>query len=168
LGGKSIMSRTGHSVIRARLKEVAGPLAGEMSGHIFFADGYYGFDDAMYSAVRLLSVISSRPGGLVAWLDEFPAVFDTPELRLPCTEDQLLTAVDDVAQALATEKRDVIHVDGVRVACQDGWWLLRAANTQSMLVVRCEARSAEGLAVIKAEAASYLRLIQIDVPEILL
>jgi len=164
LGGKAIMSRTGHSVIRTKLAECGGPLAGEMSGHIFFADGYHGYDDALYSAVRLLRVISAREGGLVQWLSELPVTFYTPEIRLPCTEDQLLAVVEDVAEQLVTEGRSVIDVDGVRVQCDDGWWLLRAANTQAELVIRCEAWSESGLEIIKLEVADRLREAGMGVP----
>ncbi len=167
LGGKKIMSRTGHSVIRTKLADFGGPLAGEMSGHIFFADGYYGYDDAIYAAVRLLRVIAKRDGGLSQWLTELPQTFDTPELRLPCTEDQLLTVVDEVADALRAEGREFIDVDGVRVSCADGWWLIRAANTQQLIVVRCEARSAEGLRAVKTEVADHLRRVGVAVPRIL-
>ncbi len=137
-GGKPLMSQTGHSLIKARLAETGAPLAGEMSGHIFFADGYYGFDDAVYVAVRLLGVLARADERLDQMLDKLPAVFNTPELRLPCDDTRKFAVVEEVRERLRRRGADMVDIDGVRVRDADGWWLLRASNTQAAVVVRAE------------------------------
>ncbi len=156
LGGRPVMTRTGHSVIRTRLAELKVPLAGEMSGHIFFADGYYGFDDALYAAVRFLGALAAKGGSLAGWQAGLPRLFDTPEVRIPCDEARKFALIDDLSEALAAEGVDFIDIDGVRVETADGWWLLRASNTQAELVARCEARTPQGLAAAKAAGAARL------------
>ncbi len=144
-GGKALMWRTGHSLIKAVMAETNAPLAGEMSGHIFFADRYLGFDDALYAAVRTLSILSRSTESLADFRRSLPAVFNTPELRFDCADDRKFQVVEDVAERLKAAGSDVIAVDGVRVRLDDGWWLLRASNTQNVLVARCEAKSEAGL-----------------------
>ena len=156
LGGQPLMWRTGHSLIKAKMAETGAPLAGEMSGHIFFADGYYGFDDALYAAVRLLSTIAGADASLGALRDGLPAMDNTPELRFPCREARKFAVVDEVAGRLRAAGAAFSDIDGVRVATADGWWLLRASNTQAVLVARCEARDAAGLARLKAGLAAQL------------
>jgi phosphomannomutase len=155
-GGRPVMWRTGHSLIKAKMAETKAPLAGEMSGHIFFKDGYYGFDDGIYAGVRLLSVLAHTSRSLAQMRAELPSVVNTPELRFPCPEDRKFKVVEEVRERLAAAKADVNAVDGVRVRTKDGWWLLRASNTQDVLVARCEAADAQGLERLKQALAREL------------
>jgi phosphomannomutase len=168
LGGKPVMTRTGHSVIRTRLAELGAPVAGEMSGHIFFADGYYGFDDALYAAVRFLGALAARGDSLASWRAGLPQILDTPEVRIPCDEPRKFAVIDTLAEALAAEGMDFIDIDGVRVETADGWWLLRASNTQAELVARCEAKSPQGLAAAKAAVVERLVAAGFEIPPELL
>lgn len=158
LGGQPIMWKTGHSLIKSKMKETGAPLAGEMSGHVFFAHEYYGFDDALYAAVRLIAA-SARLGKSVTELrGAMPALVNTPELRFQVDESRKFAVVDEVRDRLATTGADVEAIDGVRVSTADGWWLLRASNTQDVLVARAESNSEEGcqrlLAAIDAQLAA--------------
>jgi len=150
LGGQPLMWKTGHSIIKTKMAETGAPLAGEMSGHIFFADKWYGFDDALYAAIRLLSLLSRQPKSLVELRDALPQAVNTPELRFPCREDRKFAVIDEVKARLKAAGARFSDVDGVRVTTADGWWLLRASNTQDVLVARCEAADAAGLARLKA------------------
>jgi phosphomannomutase len=157
LGGQPEMCRTGHSLIKTRLIECKAPLAGEMSGHLFFADHYYGFDDALYAAVRFLSMVSGWQGVTLAdRYDRLPRLFNTPELRIPCRDEQKFAAIDLIKQRLAKSGARVCDIDGVRVNTDDGWWLLRASNTQAVLVARCESSTPEGLQRLKDILAEQL------------
>ncbi|MBL8697728.1 MAG: phosphomannomutase/phosphoglucomutase [Alphaproteobacteria bacterium] len=156
LGGVPLMWRTGHSIIKTKMAETGAPLAGEMSGHIFFADRWYGFDDALYAAIRLLSIVARSPSTLAEMRDQLPTVLNTPELRFPVEEVRKFAVVDEVRSRLAAAGARVNDVDGVRVSTSDGWWLLRASNTQDVLVARCESRDAEGLARLKAALVGEL------------
>ena len=140
-GGKPEMYKTGHSLIKARMAETGAPLAGEMSGHIFFADRWYGFDDALYAAVRLLGIVARMDGRLSDVRKALPQVVNTPELRFDCPEDRKFAVIEEVAARLRAEGAKVAEIDGVRVLTKDGWWLLRASNTQAVLVARAEASS---------------------------
>jgi phosphomannomutase len=145
LGGKPLMWKTGHSLIKSKMKETGAPLAGEMSGHVFFAHRYFGFDDALYAAVRLIAA-SARLGKSVTELREaMPPMVNTPELRFQVDESRKFAVIDEVKRRLADAGARVDATDGVRVATGDGWWLLRASNTQDVLVARAESRSEEGL-----------------------
>ncbi|MBK1662291.1 phosphoglucomutase/phosphomannomutase PgmG [Paracraurococcus ruber] len=155
-GGSPLMWKTGHSLIKAKMAETGSPLAGEMSGHIFFADKWYGFDDAPYSAIRLLGIIARMPGRLSAVRAALPQVINTPELRFDCEEDRKFAVVQEVKDRLAAAGAKVQDVDGVRVLTDDGWWLLRASNTQAVLVARCEATSEAGLERLKASLVEQL------------
>src|SRR5947208_8378123 len=155
-GGRPVMMETGHSLIKARLAEIGAPLAGEMSGHIFFADRWYGFDDAIYVAVRLLGVLGRAEESLADMLDKLPAAFNTPELRLPCDDDRKFAAVAEVRDRLRRRGAEMVEIDGVRVKTDDGWWLLRASNTQAVVTVRAESTSEAGLARLKAQLAEEL------------
>lgn len=157
LGGKPLMYRTGHSLIKSKMAETGAPLAGEMSGHIFFADRYYGFDDALYAAVRLLSILARRDGSLAEFRDSLPGVVNTPELRFPCAEERKFKVAEEVRDRLKAAGAEVNDIDGVRVKTADGWWLLRASNTQAVLVARCEARDEAGLKRLKASLGEQLR-----------
>jgi phosphomannomutase len=156
LGGNPLMWKTGHSLLKAKMAETGSPLAGEMSGHIFFADDYYGFDDGLYAAVRLLEVIDRGERSLADLVGEIPAAINTPELRIPIDEARKFAVVAEVGDRLAAAGADMIDVDGVRVRTADGWWLLRASNTQNVLVARCEAADEEGLERLKAAVAAEL------------
>jgi len=145
LGGQPLMWKTGHSIIKSKMAETKAPLAGEMSGHIFFADRWYGFDDALYAAVRLLSIAARAKDSVAAMRARLPSVVNTPEMRFQCADTRKKGVVAEVKERLAAEGAKVNDVDGVRVLTADGWWLLRASNTQDVLVARCEARDQAGL-----------------------
>jgi phosphomannomutase len=164
-GGRPVMVQTGHSLIKARLAEERAPLAGEMSGHIFFAERWYGFDDAIYVAVRLLGVLARAAESLSAMIDRLPPVFNTPELRLPCEEARKFAVVAAVKERLKRRGADLVDIDGVRVTTPDGWWLLRASNTQAIVVARAEAASLEGLDRVKRQLAAELMESGLALPE---
>jgi phosphomannomutase len=157
MGGKPLMWRTGHSLIKSKMAETGAPLAGEMSGHIFFGDRYYGYDDALYAAVRLLGILSRSDESIAAFRDRLPSVVNTPELRFPCSEMRKFAVIDEVRARLESSRADMSAIDGVRVRTADGWWLLRASNTQDVLVARAEAKDEAGLARLKALLADQLR-----------
>jgi phosphomannomutase len=165
MGGRPVMAATGHSLIKAKLAETGAPLAGEMSGHIFFADGYYGFDDAVYVAVRLLGVLGRSQESLAELSDRQPAVVNTPELRFPCDETRKFELVREVRDRLRKAGAEMTDIDGVRVRTADGWWLLRASNTQAVLVARAEAATEDGLARLKGELAAELSASGVALPE---
>lgn len=164
LGGHPLMWKTGHSLLKAKMAETGSPLAGEMSGHIFFADKYYGFDDALYCAVRLIGLVS-RTGPLSALRDRLPAVLNTPEVRFQVDEERKFASVREIQERVRASGAQVNDIDGVRVTTPDGWWLLRASNTQDVLVARAEAYSAEGLERLKASIREQLKLSGIAAPE---
>jgi phosphomannomutase len=145
LGGKPLMWKTGHSLIKSKMKETGAPLAGEMSGHIFFGHQYYGFDDGIYSAVRLIRAVHRLGGSLTALRDAMPAMVNTPELRFQVDESRKFAVVDEVLERLRAEGAEVNDTDGARVTNADGWWLLRASNTQDVLVARAEAKDKAAL-----------------------
>ncbi len=166
MGGNAIMWKTGHSLIKSKMVEENAPLAGEMSAHIFFKHRYYGYDDALYAAVRLLSIISCSDESLDDMLDAMPQMVNTPELRFDCAEDRKFAVVEEVAERLESVTGIAVHdMDGVRVQSDDGWWLLRASNTQAVLVARCESLNDEGLARLKAALAGQLRQSGIEIPD---
>jgi phosphomannomutase / phosphoglucomutase len=140
LGGNPIMYKTGHSLIKAKMKQAQAELAGEMSGHMFFADRYYGFDDALYAACRLLEIVARSGKPLSAQLEGIPKTVSTPELRVDCPDDKKFLVVEKVAE-LVRRRHQVVDVDGVRVPFAEGWGLVRASNTQPVLVMRFEAAS---------------------------
>jgi phosphomannomutase len=164
-GGNPLMWKTGHSLIKAKMAETGSPLAGEMSGHIFFADKWYGFDDAPYSAVRLLGIVARMSESLSAVRAALPQVINTPELRFNCEEARKFVVVQEVKDRLAAEGAKVQDVDGVRVLTKDGWWLLRASNTQAVLVARCEASSEAGLDRLKAQLVKQLVASGLEAPD---
>jgi len=147
-GGNPVMCATGHSLVKARMKETGAGLGGEMSGHMFFSHNYYGFDDATFGALRLVEILSRSPLPLSRYLDNWPTVFNTPEIRMECPEDIKFEVVRR-AQEYFAKQHEVIDIDGVRVVFSDGWGLLRASNTQAVLVLRFEAESGERLAEIR-------------------
>lgn len=164
-GGKPLMWKTGHSLIKAKMAETGCPLAGEMSGHVFFADKWYGFDDALYAAVRLLGILSRGGEKLSAIRKALPQVVNTPELRFDCAEARKFQVVAEVAARLKQAGARVADTDGVRVLTDDGWWLLRASNTQAVLVARAEARDAAGLGRLKAALAAQITASGLPVPD---
>ncbi|MGO9818789.1 MAG: phosphoglucomutase/phosphomannomutase PgmG [Acidocella sp.] len=155
-GGTPLMWKTGHSLIKSKMAELGSPLAGEMSGHIFYNDKWYGFDDALYAAVRILGVIARMPETVGEFRASLPEVVNTPELRFDCTEDRKFAVVAEVAERLKAAGEKVADTDGVRVNTEDGWWLLRASNTQAVLVARAESTSEAGLSRLKAALAGQL------------
>lgn len=165
MGGKPLMWRTGHSLIKSKMVEEGAPLAGEMSGHIFYADRYYGFDDAMYAAVRLMGIVSRwTRDTLASRFDALPHMVNTPEMRFDCPDERKFAVVEEVKERLRQEGAQVSDIDGVRVLTDDGWWLLRASNTQAVLVARAEAKSVEGLKRLKAALAEQLEKSGLKLP----
>jgi phosphomannomutase len=164
LGGKPLMWKTGHSLIKVKMAETGSPLAGEMSGHVFFADRYYGYDDALYAAVRLLKAVVRNGGDLAALRDQLPSPVNTPELRFTCADDRKFAVVAEVRDRLKQEGAAFDDVDGVRVKTADGWWLLRASNTQAVLVARAEAKDNAGLERLKAHLGTQLEASGVALP----
>jgi phosphomannomutase/phosphoglucomutase len=155
LGGNPIMWRTGHSLIKAKMKETHAELAGEMSGHIFFADRYYGFDDALYASCRLLEIVAASGQPLSAQLAGLPKMVSTPEIRVDCPDEVKFDVVERVAEAFK-KTHNVVDVDGVRVLFDHGWGLVRASNTQPVLVMRFEAGNESLLAQYRSEVEAAL------------
>jgi phosphomannomutase len=161
MGGRAIMWKTGHSLIKAKMAETNAPLAGELSGHIFFNDGWYGFDDGMYCSIRLIDVLVEEGKTLSTLTDALPKILNTPEVRFEVDETEKFALVAKLvasvkAIAAADASITVNDIDGARVGTPDGWWLVRASNTQNVLAMRAEANSEEGLARIKAMAAAEM------------
>jgi phosphomannomutase/phosphoglucomutase len=144
-GGNAIMWKTGHSLIKAKMQETHAELAGEMSGHMFFADRYYGFDDALYASCRLLEIVSNSGSPLSAQLASLPVTMATPEIRVDCPDDKKFAVVSAVREHFRHDPQaiGVIDIDGARINFSHGWGLVRASNTQPVLVLRFEAQSSE-------------------------
>lgn len=155
-GGTPVMWKTGHSLIKDKMKELAAPLAGEMSGHMFFGEGFYGHDDALYGAARLLRIVADSGRTVRELLADVPEFVSTPEIRVDCDDTRKFDLVRD-AVAHFRARHDVIDVDGVRVEYGDGWGLIRASNTQPIIVTRFEARTAARLSEIRGEMEGWLR-----------
>lgn len=157
-GGRPVMYKTGHSLIKARMKELQAPLGGEMSGHMFFADDYYGYDDAIYASGRLLQLLSSEKRTLSALVAEIPHFYSTPEIRIDCSDREKFSVVEDLVDHFKSHY-DAIDIDGVRALFGDGWGLVRASNTQPVLVLRFEAKSErrlrEIIGIFKAQLRKY-------------
>ncbi|HHY41197.1 MAG TPA: phosphomannomutase, partial [Syntrophaceticus sp.] len=149
---KPVFYKTGHSLIKAKMKETGAVFTGEMSGHMFFADEYYGYDDALYATGRLLRILSQQDKPLSQLLADLPHYYSTAETRIPCPDEKKFQVVNNLVEQFR-QQYEVIDIDGVRVLFDDGWGLVRASNTQPVLVARCEAKTKEGLqhncAVIK-------------------
>ena len=156
LGGQPLMWKTGHSLIKSKMKETGAPLAGEMSGHVFFKHRWYGFDDALYAAVRLIEAVSQSGRSLTEIMDAMPKTTATPEMRFQVDEPRKFAIVDEVRDRLAAEGAKVDATDGVRVSTSDGWWLLRASNTQDVLVARAEAKDDAGVERLIAQIDDQL------------
>ncbi len=164
-GGTPLMWRTGHSLIKSKMAEIGSPLAGEMSGHIFFADRWYGFDDALYAAIRLLGIVARMGGTLAEVRAALPHVLNTPELRFDCADTRKFAVIEEVAERLKQDGANVSTIDGVRVNTADGWWLLRASNTQAVLVARAEAKTDEGLERLKTALVAQLSASGLAAPD---
>ncbi len=163
-GGVPLMWKTGHSHIKAKLAATGAKLAGEMSGHIFFADDYFGYDDGIYAAIRALNIVSNMDGKLSDWRKTLPKCINTPEIRFPCDDNRKFIVIDEVSKRLRSDGADFSDVDGVRVNTPDGWWLLRASNTQPLLVARCEAKTQESLDKLIAALQKQLMASGIHLP----
>jgi phosphomannomutase/phosphoglucomutase len=155
LGGRPMFYRTGHSLIKAKMKEIGAVFTGEMSGHMFFADEYFGYDDALYATARLLRILSNTGERLSELVRSVPQYYSTPEVRVDCADDEKFRVVAEVARHFRS-RYPTVDVDGVRVLFSGGWGLVRASNTQPALVVRCEGTSTAALEAIKAEVAGVL------------
>lgn len=156
LGGKPLMWKTGHSLIKSKMKETGSPLAGEMSGHIFFKHEYYGFDDAIYAAVRLIRAAAKLDKSVTELRSEMKEMINTPEMRFQVDETRKFAVIDEVLARLKATGAAVNDTDGARVKTEDGWWLLRASNTQDVLVARAEASSEAGLERLMAQIDAQL------------
>ncbi len=166
LGGRPEIYRTGHSLIKSRMRETGAPMAGEMSGHLFFADRYFGFDDALYAAVRLLRLMAGDPAPLSAFRAALPPAFNTPEIRIGVSEARKFAVVEAVRARLEAQGADFVSIDGVRAETKDGWWLLRASNTQAALSLRCEAGTEEGLVRLVENLRGVLADEGVDLPAV--
>ncbi len=165
LGGEPVMWKAGHSHIKSKMQEIGAPLAGEMSAHIFFKHRYYGYDDAPFAAVRLLSVLATGDESVADIIDAMPVMHNTPEVRFDCPDERKFKIVDEIVERVkARPGVEYFDMDGIRVELPDGWWLLRASNTQAMLVVRCESATMEGLAALKDDVCAELQASGIDAP----
>ncbi len=155
-GGKAIMWKTGHSLIKAKMKETGAVLAGEMSGHMFFADRYFGFDDAVYAACRLVEILSAAEGPLSGLLRDVPQTCSTPEIRIDCPDSRKFEIIESVKN-LFRPKYSIIDIDGARICMPGGWGLVRASNTQPVLVLRFEADTQKGLEAIRQEVETAVQ-----------
>ena len=156
LGGKPLMWKSGHSLMKAKMAETGSPIGGEMSGHIFFQHRWYGWDDGILAALRLIEAVAALGGSLTALKDAMPVMVNTPELRWPCREDRKFAVVGEVLARLRAAGAAVDETDGARVNRADGWWLLRASNTQAVLTARVEARDAAALERLRGELLGEL------------
>lgn len=172
-GGEPVMYKTGHSFVKAKMKELGAPLAGEMSGHIFFADSYlslknYGYDDALYAAIRIINILVKSKQKLSDLRKSLPDTFSTPEIRIEVDDSRKFTVIDELKSDLKSRGVDFNDIDGVRADCDLGWWLLRASNTQPAIVARCEAGSNQDLEILKDRLRTELEKYQIEIPQELL
>jgi phosphomannomutase/phosphoglucomutase len=161
-GGRAVMWKTGHSLIKEKMRETGASIGGELSGHICFADSYIGTDDALYAACRLAALVSRSEASLAARTDALPSYVSTPEVRIEVTEESKSGIVDAAVEHFRRQN-EVIDIDGARILFSDGWALLRASNTQPVLVARFEARTEDGLASIRGEVEGWLRQQGVDV-----
>jgi phosphomannomutase len=160
-GGKPVMWKTGHSLVKAKMTELNAPFGGEMSGHLFFADRYFGFDDGIYAALRFMELLDQPLHEKVAELAEMAS---TPEIRFECSDERKFKVVDEVKSHVMHNGASIVDIDGIRVIHDGGWWLLRASNTQASLVVRCEATNEKTLMMLKEEVKKYLGESNVECP----
>ncbi len=163
LGGKPVMWKTGHSWIKAKMKELNAPLAGEMSGHMFFADNYYGFDDAIFASMRLLEIVSQEGKPLSELVSEIPYYHSTPEIRIDSSDEKKFEIVERLKKLYKEKGFDTIDIDGVRIKFPSGWGLVRASNTQPVLVLRFEGKTEEDLKKIREEVEGNLKKIMQEI-----
>ena len=163
-GGEAVMWKTGHSLIKAKMKELNASLAGEMSGHIFFADKYYGFDDALYASIRLINILANSSKSLAQMRAELPKTFSTAEIRIETSEEKKFAIVEDLKNLLHKNNEKFVDIDGIRAQSSEGWWLIRASNTQPVLVARCEANSQQNLEKMKNNLREKLNFCNIKIP----
>ena len=164
-GGKPLMWKTGHSLVKAKMKETKAPLAGEMSGHIFFADKYYGFDDALYAAIRIINIVACSKDPLSLMRKTMPQTHSTPEIRIECSEERKFAIVEELKVNLKQSGVVFNDIDGIRVSENGGWWLIRASNTQPVLVARCEAKTKKELQELKKSLKAQLQFCQVEIPK---
>ena len=150
------MWKVGHSLIKAKLKEEGAVMAGEMSGHLFFADRYYGYDDVIYAGARLLEILAGTTESLSSIYDRLPVAVNTPKIRIDCPEEKKTAVVEEIAREYQ-DKYPVVTIDGVRIQFPNGWGLLRASNTQPVLVMRFEADTEENLKEVKEMVMEKVR-----------
>ena len=162
IGCNPIMYKTGHSVIKDKMEELNSPLSGEMSGHIMYKDNFFGYDDAMYVALRLLQIISKKEIPLSEIISKYPKTYSTPETRIKVIESRKFKIVEEIIERLSKENLKVISIDGVRVENNEGWWGIRASNTENALTVRAEALSEESLKKMKKNIESQLKLSNVN------
>ncbi|WPY00469.1 Phosphomannomutase/phosphoglucomutase [Candidatus Trichorickettsia mobilis] len=155
-GGNPLMWKTGHSFIKNKMREVRALLAGEMSGHLFFADRYYGYDDAIYAAVRLIELLSKSSYSLDEMLSQLPHTYNTPEIRIKIPKSMKFNIINSIKTQLIEKNISFNDVDGLRVNTDNGWWLMRASNTEEAIIIRCESCSSEGLIMLKTEVEDFL------------
>lgn len=172
-GGKPLMWKTGHSLVKAKMQETNAPVAGEMSGHIFFADTYFahknhGYDDALYAAIRIINILANSDLKLSQMRKALPQTFSTPEIRIECDDVKKFEIVEQLQNKLQKAGVDFIAVDGIRATNDKGWWLIRASNTQPVLVARCEAGSQDDLQILKKDLCEILKDCEVKIPEELL
>ena len=158
LGGQAIMWQTGHSLIKNKMKLENAMLAGEMSGHIFYKHRYYGYDDGIYTAMRLIEILYKHNISLSNLIDELPQTFSTPEIKITVLESEKFEIMDNIVRISKEKFENYVDIDGIRVNSENGWWLVRASNTQNCLVVRVESTSAAVLAELKAEVVQVLKM----------
>ncbi|CDI48521.1 phosphomannomutase/phosphoglucomutase [Clostridium tetani] len=156
LGGKPFFYKTGHSLIKAKMQEIDAPFTGEMSGHMFFRDEYYGFDDALYASARLLRILSNTDKSLGELFYDIPQYFSTPEIRIPCKDEEKFERVEMAKKYFEEKNMDIITIDGVRVNFENGWGLIRASNTGEELILRYESKNKNELKLIKRELTKAL------------
>ena len=156
MGGKAYMWKTGHSLIKSKLKELQAPLAGEMSGHIFFGDRNFGYDDAIYAAIRTIGILSKYNEKLSDWRLQLPKIFNTPEIRINVNSKDKFEIISRIKNKINSKDISIIDIDGIRVNYTNGWWLLRASNTQEMLVARIEGKSPKDLIILQNDLQKFL------------
>lgn len=165
LGGTPMLWKTGHSNIKSKMAEIGAPFAGELSGHMFFADKYYGYDDALYAAIRLLNILSHSNGATLSGLcNALPTRESTPEIRFHCDDNRKFAVIDEIKARLKEAGSDFLDIDGVRVGTHEGWWLVRASNTEPMLVARAEAQNYSDLERLKESLRNQLALSNVALP----
>ncbi len=162
IGCEPLMERTGHSPIKEKMKEIKSPLSGEMSGHVCYGDDFYGYDDAMYVGLRLLRILSNEKLKLNEIINKYPKTFSTPETRFDVDETKKFKIIDDIKERLKGFKENIIDIDGIRVESEEGWFLMRASNTQNQLTCRVESTSEDGLKKLINEVENQLKLSDID------